>query len=132
MVQDTWTSVGGRYASDASPPERTIISALNYVVSLLDLERFEEAKKLLRRTIPVAQRVLGEGNGLTLKIRSLYADALHLDPDATLNDVRESVTMIEDTARIARRVLGRAHPLTVQIIMNSLQHAQAALRARET
>ena len=101
-------------------------------MTLLDLERFEEAKKLLRRTIPVAQRVLGEGNSMTLKMRSLYADALHLDPDATVNDVRESVTMLEDTARIARRVLGRAHPLTVQIIMNSLQHAQAALRARET
>ena len=100
-------------------------------MTLLDLERFEEAKKLLRRTIPVAQRVLGEGNRLTLKIRSLYADALHLDPDATLNDVREAVTTIEDTERIARRVLGRAHPLTVQI-MNSLQHARLALRARET
>ena len=54
-----------------------------------------------------------------------------MDPDATLNDVRESVTMLEDTARAARRVLGRAHPLTVQI-MNSLQHARLALRARET
>ena len=112
--------------------EETLRGANNYVVGLIVLERFEEGKSLMREIIPVAQRVVGESNELMLNMRSLYADALHLDPDATLNDVRESVTMLEDTARIARRVFGRAHPLTVQIIMNSLQHAQAALRARES
>jgi len=38
-----------------------------------------------------------------------------LDDGATLDDVREAVTTLEETARIARRVLGGAHPLTTQI-----------------
>ena len=61
----------------------------------------------------------------------LYARALYKDDGATLDDVREAVTTLEDTERIARRVLGGAHPLTVGI-ENSLQNARAALRARES
>jgi len=52
------------------------------------------------------------------------------DPSATLDDLRESVTTLEDTAPIARRVLGSAHPLT-KAVAAYLQDAQAALRARE-
>ena len=53
-----------------------------------------------------------------------------MDPAATLDDLREAVTTIEDTERIARRVLGNAHPDTA-VIKGRLQHARAALRARE-
>ena len=64
-------------------------------------------------------------------MRVVYAGALYRDDGATLDDLRKSVTTIEDTARIARRVLGGAHPLTMNIERN-LQIARAALRARET
>ena len=60
-----------------------------------------------------------------------YAIALYQNADATLGDLREAVTTLEDTTRIARRVLGSAHPITVKIEL-SLQEARAALRARET
>ena len=60
-----------------------------------------------------------------------YAGALYLDAGATLEDLREAVTTLEDTARIASRVLGGAHPLTAGI-GKFLQDARAALRARET
>ena len=50
---------------------------------------------------------------------------------ATLDDLRAAVTTLEDTERIARRVLGGAHPLT-NAIETALQNARAALRARET
>ena len=49
----------------------------------------------------------------------------------TLNDLRESVTTLEDADRIARRVLGGAHPFTASF-EESLHGARAALRARET
>ena len=64
-------------------------------------------------------------------MRKAYAQSLYLDADATLNDVREAVTTLEDTLRLARRVLGGAHPLTVDIKRN-LQDARAMLRARDT
>ena len=94
------------------------------------MNRFEEAKALLRKTLPVARRVLGEDAQLTLGMRRNYAEALYDDPSATLDDLREAVTMLEDTDRIARRVLGGAHP-SVAGIEGSLRSARAVLRARE-
>ena len=56
---------------------------------------------------------------------------LYNDTGATLDDLREAVTTFEDAGRIARRVLGGAHPLTL-VIEENLRNARAALRARET
>ena len=81
--------------------------------------------------MPVARRVLGEGYELTLKMRQNYAMALCADTGATLDDLREAVTTLEDVERIARRVFGGAHPATVRI-EGALRHSRAALRARET
>ena len=64
-------------------------------------------------------------------MRQNYAVALCKDTGATLDDLREAVTMLEDTERTARRVLGGAHP-NVRSMEESLQQARAALRARET
>ena len=50
---------------------------------------------------------------------------------ATLDDLREAVTTLEDAERIGRRVLGGANPITTGIEGN-LRDARAALRARET
>ena len=105
--------------------------ANNYAADLSDLQRHAEAKPLLRKTIPVARRLLGENNDLTLRMRLLYGGALHKDPSASLDDLREAVTTLEETERTARRVLGGAHPLLVDI-EGYLRNARAALRARET
>ena len=58
------------------------------------------------------------------------AAALYQDPAATLNDMRESVTMLEETGRTAQRVLGGTQPVTTGIEDN-LRRARAALAARE-
>jgi hypothetical protein len=79
----------------------------------------------------VARRALGENNELTLRMRWNYATALVLDSAATLDDLREAVTTLENTERIARRVLGSAHPLTTEV-ERELRKSRAALRARET
>ena len=108
----------------------TLKDAFNYAVSLVGLRRFEEAKSLLRKTIPVARRVIGDGHILTLKMRKVYAKALFFDGSATLDDLREAVTTLEDAERIARRVFGGAHPLT-SAIEDELRDARAVLHARE-
>ena len=107
------------------------MAANNYANSLVTLDRFEEAKALFRKIIPVARRIVGNNNCLTLAMRRNYASALCEDTGATLDDLREAVTMLEETDRIARRVLGGAHPLTGEI-EHRLREARAALRARET
>jgi hypothetical protein len=54
----------------------------------------------------------------------------NLDDGATLDDLHEAVTTLEETERVARRVFGGAHPL-VQSVERYLRESRAALRARE-
>ena len=61
-----------------------------------------------------------------LSMRVGYGMAVYEDPDATLDDLREAVKTLEDIEPIARRVLGGAHPLTVQI-EEHLRESRAAL-----
>ena len=98
-----------RAAVVVRPPTR---AAGNYGKSLLDLQRFEEAKSVLRKTTRVARRVLGDNHDITLKIRWNYAKGLYKNSAATLDDLREAVNTLEDAGRTARQVLGGAHPLT--------------------
>jgi hypothetical protein len=60
-----------------------------------------------------------------------YGSALVNADGATLDDLREAVTTLEDAGRTARRVFGGAHPFTARMEQN-LPRARAALRARET
>ena len=80
--------------------------------------------------VPVARRVFGDSKESTIRMRWHYARALYHDNCARLDDLRKAVTTLEDAERIARRVLGGAHPTTVGI-EDELQDARAALRARE-
>ena len=105
----------------------TLVAAINFANCLVSLERFEDAKSLMRKAMPVVRRV----HEYTLKMRSLYTRAIYEDPAATLDDLREAVNMLEDAGRTARRVLGGAHPITTGI-ESALQNARAILRARET
>ena len=81
--------------------------------------------------MPLARRVLGENHDFTLSMKKSYATALCFDPGATLDDLREAVTMFEEVERIARQMLGGSHPYTERIA-GDLRGARAALRARET
>ena len=54
---------------------------------------------------------------------------IYQDTDATLDDLREAVTTLEEIERTARRVMGGAHPLTKEI-EGDLQYARATHRVR--
>ena len=121
----------GRLRLQGEEHRETFLAALNYAISLVHLRRFEEAKSLLRKTVPVARRVLGESDDIMLRMRWAYAQALYADTGGTLDDLREAVTTLEDTERTARRVLGSAHPATLRTEV-FLQNAREILAARET
>ena len=110
--------------------EKTLQAASNYATSLCALLRFKEVKSLMRTTIPVARRVLGDDDRITFMMRWNYVDALYKDPGATLDDLREVVRLLEDLAPTARRVLGSAHPVAAGI-ERDLRESQAVLRAQE-
>ena len=63
-------------------------------------------------------------------MRKTYGRSLSKDPGATLDDLREAVETLEDAERIARRVLGSAHPTSLAI-EKGLGCARATLRARD-
>ena len=109
---------------------RTLQAALNYAASFVNLGRLKETKSLLRKVIPVAQRVFGESHDNVLRMKWNYALALCKDAGATLDDCREAVTTLEDSQRIARRVLGGSHPLAIDI-EGSLRNARVVLARRE-
>jgi len=117
----------GRLRLYGEEHEMTLSAANNYATSLIDLQRFRDAESLLRRTVPTVRRVLGEGHRLTLNMRLNYARAFYLNTGATLDDLREAVTTLEDAERIARRVLGGAHPTTTGIT-GCLRKARVALK----
>ena len=105
---------------------RTLLAANNYAETLFDLQRFDEAKPMLRRMMPVARRVLGDNDEDTIRIRWNYAEALYKGDGATLDDLHEAVTTLEDAARISRRVLSNSE---TEGIEDALQDARAARRS---
>ena len=64
-------------------------------------------------------------------MRVNYARAIYENSAATLDDLREALTTLEETERTVRRVFGGAHPLATTIELD-LRHARADLHARET
>ena len=77
------------------------------------------------------QRPFRRFDTVSFRMRRLHARTLYKDDNATLDNLREAVTTLEEIIRNARRVLGGAHPLTMSI-EDELQNARAALCARET
>ena len=65
------------------------------------------------------------------RCKTRYCNEAYKDAGATLDDLREAVSTLEDTERIARRVLGGSNPLAIDI-EKALRHARALLHARET
>ena len=84
----------------------------------------------MRKTMPVAQRVLGKLHEITIKMLWAYVETLYEDDNATLDDLRKAVNTLEDAARDARRVYGSAHPFAEGCEYH-LEKSRAALAARE-
>ena len=120
----------GRLKLNGEEHEDTLLAATNYASSLGRFKRFEEAKSLLRKMMPVARRALGDGSVVSLTMNKIYATVLCTDPGTPLDDFRDAVNTLEDAERTARRVLGGAHPTTT-VIGKCLRMARVELGSRE-
>ena len=98
----------GRVKLDGYRGEDTLIATSNYAVALLDLERYAEAKSILRKAIPNARRTLGAEHDLTLNFRRIYAECLCRD--GSRDDIAEAVAIYEDVLQRTRRIFGDDHP----------------------
>ena len=104
-----------------------LVNTNNYAALLVNMQRFGEAKALLRKNIPIARSVLSKSHKTMLRMRKLYALALYRDDNSTFDDLREAVTTLDDLARTARPVFGGEHPVT-EDIERFLRHARSTLR----
>jgi tetratricopeptide (TPR) repeat protein len=120
-----------RMASRGIANEHTIRAALNLSVSLSSLERFEEARTIAQKTIPVVQRTFGPDHDLTLCIRRNFVDAVSNDPKSTLADLRRAETTLKDVYRRTRRVFGCHHPET-RIYEKNVKRLKAILAERNS
>ena len=53
---------------------------------------------------------------VTLLLRCNFAEVLYSDAGASRADILEAVTILEDVARVRRRVFGARHPDTVETL----------------
>ena len=108
--------------------EDVFIAQGNLANSYQFLGRLEEAMSLRRDVYSGCLKLNGEVHEETLRAANNYS--LYENPGATLDDLREAVTTLEDAERTMRRVFGGAHPTTVDI-GECLQESRVALRTRE-
>ena len=127
MYRDVYS---GRLRIFGEEHRDTLMAANNYANFLIELQHYAEAKSLLRKLAPAAQRVLGESEQLKFVLRMIYARALYMAPRASADDLREAAKILTETALAARRVLGGAHPRALAI-EESLRESRAALSACE-
>ena len=121
----------GRLKLHGENHQETIWSAGYLANGLYRTRRFDEGKALLRKTIPVARRVLGKGNIDVIRLRWSYGLFLFRSPDATLDDIREAVATMEETYGTVERVFGAEHSYTREMDPKDIRFARAELRARE-
>ena len=114
-----------RLKLDGEEHPSTLSAANNYAMLLITLRRFKEAKRLLRKVIPVARRVLGNEHNLTLSLCEDLSRATLLDGDSSAEEVREAVRALEDTLGVWRRVLGPQHPNTQRVQQNLEAYREA-------
>ena len=55
----------------------------DYASTLKDLGRYDDAKSLLCKYIPVARRVVGNSHAFTFKMQWIYAESLYENAGAT-------------------------------------------------
>ena len=93
------------------------------------LERWAEAKSLVRKVMPHARRILGRVHENTLKLEGTLLEAIHWDDSSSLDELRKAISMCEDAIRRARRVYGDEHPLTMRLARD-LDEAREELARR--
>jgi hypothetical protein len=83
-----------KYKEAVAEAVEACAAANNYGITLIDLRRFEEAKRLLRKVLPVARRVLGAEHVRTLSLREDLARAT-LGGDSSSKEKRKALQTLE-------------------------------------
>ena len=106
--------------------KKVFINALNLGSSLMNLQRYAEARSFILEQLPKARSALGVEDDIYAKLRWSYAVCLHRNDGASLHELVEAVAILEHLSSWARQVYGPAHPLT-ESIQEDCEEAQGQL-----
>ena len=107
--------------------EERHLAAVNFVCSLLKLNLLDEARAVLRESLPLARGQLGENHRHTLMLLEASAMCVAYDENSTQADLFEAESTLVDVLDRTRRVFGPRH-LSVAIRENHLGQLQGRLR----
>ena len=93
----------------------TLGTARNFACSLIRVGRSAEARSLVLKYLPIAQRIYGGlDNAKIILMRAILAETLWKG-EVTLDDATEAVAILEDISQRSSRVNGISHPKTLQL-----------------
>ena len=75
-------------------------------------KKYAEIREFTREWVSIAQSSGLGDHHITNRIKEAYAYGIYRDPAASLDDVREGVTILEDVDRSYRQILGKEHPVS--------------------
>ena len=110
----------------------TLIAATSLSLALLDAQDYAGCTQFIQENslLDKAGRFLGPENVTTMILRRSQARALCLDEEASLDDVRRAVEILEDVSAMSNRVLGRDYPTSqkaqehLDVAREKLAHAE--------
>ena len=104
--------------------ELTLLAATSLSLALLDAQDYAGCTQFIQENslLDKAGRFLGPENVTTMVLRRSQARALCLDEEASLDDVRRAVEILEDVSAISNRVLGPDYPTS----QKAKEHLDAA------
>ena len=108
---------------DGPTHDDTILAAFNLANSLGKLGHYAESKSILRDLLPGARGLMA------LRASWAYANDLLADPNASVEDLRESVAKLTSVEKSWKRVMGPNHP-ELPRLQNVLRRAHVELAAR--
>ena len=109
--------------------ERTLISVTCLAISLIRGKKWAETKDLTHEALPAARRALGSDHELTIKLECQLARASYADEGASLDELRQAISMYEDLIRRARRIFGDSHP-AAESMAARIEEARTTLARR--
>ena len=75
-------------------------------------KKYAEIREFTREWVSIAQSSGLGDHHITNRIKEAHAYGIYRDPAASLDDVREGVTILEDVDRSYRQILGKDHPVS--------------------
>jgi hypothetical protein len=112
--------------------EYRALNVSNLAEYLIDAWQFAEAKTFMSEQTPAIRDSFGPDHCIVLDLQTYHGRDLFEADDATVDDCREAMTVLDDVVTRSRRVFGERHPDTVRasVLLDGARLAHQSERAQ--